>query len=105
VGFRFRWCKEARKEFEAAKKRADGSVLKGTILYVLEKLRAGQLLELARTDLPIRPAPVSVESQWSILYSGDDGDYVGLLLIQCAVEKLPASAYDLAQERLANLQF
>lgn len=105
MGFRFRWCKEARKEFETAKQRPDGSALKGEIFYALEKLRAGQRLELIGTSLPIRPALVSAESPWSILYSGEDLDYVGLVLIQRAVDKLPPSAYELARVRLANLQF
>jgi hypothetical protein len=105
VGFRFKWCKEANEEFETAKQRPDAPFIKAAVLSALEKLRMGRRLELARAHLPIRPAPVQAESEWSMLYSGEDGDYVGLVLIKCAVDKLPPSAYELAKERLANLQF
>ena len=105
MGFKFRWCKEARDEYERALQRPDAPFIKAAVLSAWERLRTGRRLDLARAHLPIRSAPAQAESEWSMLYAGDDGDYVGLLFIECAVDELPQSAYELAKERLANLQF
>ena len=98
----FRWGKEARDEFDAAVSQTGGSVLKGETLAVLKRMVAGAL-DVAETHKLIRAA--AVRDQWTILYSGGDGAYVGLLFVRSAVEQLPPEAYELAESRLANLRF
>jgi hypothetical protein len=96
----FRWCKEARDEFDAASRQRGGSALKGETLAVLKRMVAGAL-DVTETHKAIRPAEVG---DWTILYTGGDGAYVGLLYVRCAADRLPEEAYQLAESRLANLR-
>lgn len=98
----FRWCKEAKEEFLAAVGRPSGSVLKGETLRVLQGIVSGAL-DSAETHKIIRQTAVHGESPWTVLYSGGDGAYVGLLFVQALGDQLPQSAYEVAQIRLSNL--
>jgi hypothetical protein len=100
----FKWCREARAEFEAATRQRDGRALKGVILHVLQKI-VGGWLDLNQAHKLVRSAPVHSTSPWTILYSGENGNYLGLLLVQIAEDQLPPSACDVAQTRLSNLRF
>ena len=96
----FRWCKEARDEFDAATGQWGGRALKGETLAVLRRMVAGAL-DVAETHKAIRSAEVG---DWTILYTGSDGAYVGLLFVRCTADRLPEEAYELAESRLANLR-
>lgn len=100
----FRWCKEAKEEFYAAVGLSGGSILKGETLVVLKRLASGAL-DLTETHKIIRQTAVHGGSPWTILYSGGDGTYVGLLFVQARGDQLPPSAYEVAQIRLSNLHF
>lgn len=96
----FSWCKEARDEFNDAVSLPGGSELKGETVAKLKQMVNGKL-DLTGTHKLIRAAEVG---DWTILYTGGDGAYVGLLFVRSARDQLPPEAHQLARSRLANLR-
>jgi hypothetical protein len=100
----WKWCKEAREEFNAAKESQIGSPFKGEVLDVIRGIVNGSF-DISQAHKLIKPAPVFTEHPWTILYGRQGQTHIGLCLLHCRVEDVPKSAYAVAQERLDNLVF
>lgn len=100
----WKWCKEAREEFNAAKESQIGRPLKGEVLDAIRGIVNG-LFDISEAHKIIKPAPVFTEDPWTILYGRQGKTYIGLCFLHCREENVPRSAYAVAQDRLDNLVF